>query len=142
MEVPELDIRVPTRGNRKLEALLAAANADERLRGWWYMQQTFAQRLGMSDHSWGHVQGVTNNALRRFRLVSKAGVEPAVVADHGLGLRDAEVVIAGACLFHDTGMSIHRTDHEAYSLFLAAERLPVLLADVYEGPTRTGIGSR
>ena len=37
---------------------------------------------------------------------------------------DAEVVIAAACLFHDTGMSIHRTDHEAYSLFLAAERLP------------------
>ncbi len=79
MDVPELDIRVPTRGNRKLEALLAAANADQRLRGWWYMQQTFAERLGMSDHSWVHVQIVANIALRLFRLLERAGVEPAMV---------------------------------------------------------------
>ena len=29
---------------------------------------------------------------------------------------------------HDTGMAIHRTDHEAYSLFLAADKLGGLLA--------------
>jgi uncharacterized protein len=137
VDVPELDIRVPTRGNRKLEALLAAANADQRLRGWWYMQQTFAERLGMSDHSWVHVQIVANIALRLFRLLERAGVEPAMVADHSLKPRDAEVVIVAGCLFHDTGMSIHRTDHEAYSLFLAAERLPALLDGIYEEPART-----
>lgn len=139
VDIPEADIRVPTRGNRKLEALLAAANTDQRLRAWWYMQQTFAERLGMSDHSWVHIQVVTNIALRLFRLLSRAGVKPAVVEDHDLGLRDAEVVIAGACLMHDTGMSIHRTDHESYSLFLAAERLPVLLQDVYAEPVRSVI---
>ena len=37
--------------------------------------------------------------------------------------KDAEVVIAGGCLLHDLGMSIHRTDHEAFSLFLAADLL-------------------
>ena len=46
MELPETEIRAPTRGNRKLEALLAAANGDERLRAWWYMQQVNAERLG------------------------------------------------------------------------------------------------
>ena len=51
--------------------------------------------------------------------------------------RDAEVVIAAACLFHDTGMSIHRTDHEAYSLFLAADRLPLLLDGIYDEPELT-----
>jgi metal-dependent HD superfamily phosphatase/phosphodiesterase len=132
-----MEIRVPTRGNRKLEKLLGAANADERLRAWWYMQQVNAGRLGMSDHSWVHIQIVANIALRLFRLLSKAGVEPAVVTDHGMGLRDAEVVIAAGCLFHDTGMSIHRTDHEAYSLFLAADRLPLLLEGCYGEPELT-----
>jgi metal-dependent HD superfamily phosphatase/phosphodiesterase len=139
VEIPDLDIRVPTRGNRRLEAFLAAANADQRLRAWWYMQQTFAERLGMSDHSWVHVQVVANIALRLYRLLHRAGVEPALVADHGLKSRDAEVVIVAGCLFHDTGMSIHRSDHEAYSLFLTAERLPALLEGVYDEPERTVI---
>jgi metal-dependent HD superfamily phosphatase/phosphodiesterase len=34
-------------------------------------------------------------------------------------------------------MSIHRTDHEAYSLFLAAAKLPELLRTVYEEPERS-----
>jgi uncharacterized protein len=64
-----------------------------------------------------------------------------MVTDHGMSARDAEVVIAAGCLFHDTGMSIHRTDHEAYSLFLAADRLPLLLEDVYDEPERTVVAS-
>jgi uncharacterized protein len=137
--VTDMHIRAPTRGNRKLEALLEAANADDRLKGWWHMQQVLANRLGMSDHSWVHVQIVVNIALRLFRLLCNKGVEPAVVRDHGLRNHDAEVVIAAGCLFHDTGMSIHRTDHESYSLFLAAERLPMLLEGVYSEPELTVI---
>jgi uncharacterized protein len=136
-----MEIRAPTRGNRRLEALLDAANGDERLRAWWHMQQVNADRLGMSDHSWVHVQIVVNIALRLFRLLSRAGVEPATVRDHGLREHDAEVVIAAGCLFHDTGMSIHRTDHEAYSLFLAADRLPLLLEGIYEEPELTVVVS-
>jgi hypothetical protein len=137
MDLPRMDIRAPTRGNRKLDALFEAANGDSRLQAWWYMQQVNAERLGMSDHSWVHVQIVVNIALRMFRLLSRAGVEPAMVADHGMGTRDAEVVIAAGCLVHDTGMSIHRTDHEAFSLFLAADRLPGLLAGIYDEPELT-----
>jgi uncharacterized protein len=137
MDLPTMDIRAPTRGNRRLEALLAAANADERLRAWWYMQQVNADRLGMSDHSWVHVQIVVNIALRMFRLLNRAGIEPAMVADHGMGARDAEVVVAAGCLVHDTGMSIHRTDHEAFSLFLVADRLPGLLDGIYDEPELT-----
>ena len=94
MDLPLTEIRAPTRGNRKLERLLDAANADRRLHAWWYMQQVNADRLGMSDHSWVHVQIVVNIALRMFRLLNRAGVEPAMVSDHGMGARDAEVVIA------------------------------------------------
>ncbi len=141
MELPDLSIRIPSRGNRKLERLLAAANDDGRLRAWWYMQQVNADRRDMSDHSVVHIQIVANIALRLFRLLTRAGVEPAMVADHGMSARDAEVVIAAACLFHDTGMSIHRTDHEQYSLFLASDRMPLLLEGIYEEPELTVVTS-
>jgi uncharacterized protein len=135
----EMRLRAPARGNRKLEALLDAANADDQLKAWWLVQQTNASRLGMSDHSWVHVQVVLNVALRIFRLLERRGVEPALVRDHAMSARDAEVVIASACLLHDAGMSIHRTDHEAYSLFLAASKLPELLGASYDQPERSVI---
>jgi metal-dependent HD superfamily phosphatase/phosphodiesterase len=129
-------LRAPTRGNRRLERFLAAANADDQLKAWWHVQQTTAARLGMSDHSWVHIQIVLNTGLRMLRLLDRA-IEPAVVRDYGMTTHDAEVVVAGACLLHDAGMSIHRNDHEAYSLFLAADKLGFLLGDVYEEPERS-----
>jgi uncharacterized protein len=135
--IAEARVRAPTRGNRKLEGFLDAVNEDEQVRAWWYMAQVHAERLGMSDHSWVHTQIVLNIGLRVLRLLVKAGVEPAVVADHGLKDRDAEVVVAGGALLHDVGMSIHRADHEEYSLFLANSALQRLLADSYREPERT-----
>ncbi|MEX2448175.1 MAG: HD domain-containing protein [Solirubrobacterales bacterium] len=139
--IAEAKVRAPTRGNRKLEQFLEAVNGDEQVRAWWYMAQVHAERLGMSDHSWVHTQIVLNVALRLLRLLVKAGVEPAVVADHGLSERDAEVVVAGGALLHDVGMSIHRADHEAYSLFLASGALERLLAGPYREPRRTVVAS-
>jgi metal-dependent HD superfamily phosphatase/phosphodiesterase len=139
--IAEASVRAPTRGNRKLESFLAAVNGDDQVRAWWYMAQVHAERLGMSDHSWVHTQIVLNIALRLLRLLVRSGVEPAVVADHGMSARDAEVVVAGGALLHDVGMSIHRTDHEAYSLFLAAGALDRLLADSYKEPKRSVIAS-
>ncbi len=135
--VAKSQVHAPTRGNRKLEAFLEAVNADERVRAWWYMAQVNSERLGMSDHSWVHVQVVLNIALRLLRLLLKSDIEPAMVTEHGMKARDAEVVVAGGALLHDVGMSIHRADHEAYSLFLAEEELQSLLADVYKEPERT-----
>jgi metal-dependent HD superfamily phosphatase/phosphodiesterase len=83
------------------------------------------------------VQIVLNVSLRLLRLLAKAGVEPAMVTDHGMGQRDAEVVVAAGSLFHDVGMSIHRADHEAYSLFLAQGALQRLLDGVYKEPARS-----
>jgi metal-dependent HD superfamily phosphatase/phosphodiesterase len=130
-------VRAPTRGNRRLEALLDAVNADDEIRAWWHMAQVNSERLGMSDHSWVHIQIVVNIALRLLRLLVRGRVEPAMVADHGMHDRDAEVVVAAGALLHDVGMSIHRADHEAYSLFLAERKLHELLADVYDDPERS-----
>lgn len=139
--IAEARVRAPTRGNRKLEGFLEAVNEDEQVRAWWYMAQVHAERLGMSDHSWVHTQIVLNIALRLLRLLVKAGVEPSVVADHGMSPRDAEVVVAGGALLHDVGMSIHRADHEAYSLILAGGALDRLLAGSYREPKRTIVAS-
>jgi metal-dependent HD superfamily phosphatase/phosphodiesterase len=130
-------VRAPTRGNRRLEALLEAVNSDPEVRGWWHMAQVTSERLGMSDHSWVHVQIVLNIALRLLRLLVRADISPAMVSDHGMRDRDAEVVVAAGALLHDVGMSIHRADHEAYSLFLAERKLRDLLADIYDDPERT-----
>ncbi len=130
-------VKAPTRGNRKLEKFLDAVNRDDQVRTWWYMAQVHAERLGMSDHSWVHMQIVLNIALRLTRLLSKGGVQGAMVTDHGMSERDVEVVVAGGALLHDVGMSIHRADHEEYSLFLAREALPRLLDGIYSEPERS-----
>jgi uncharacterized protein len=134
----DVRVRAPTRGNRRLERLLDAANADQQLKAWWHVSAVNAtRRLGMSDHSWVHVQIVVNIGLRLSRLLFRRGVVPSVSADYGFSDHDAEVVVAAACLLHCVGMSIHREDHERYSLFLAADKLPVLLAEIYEEPERS-----
>ncbi len=135
--VVPVKVHAPSERNRKLAAFLAAADGDTRLKALWLAQQMTAQRLGMSDHSWVHLQIVLNMALRLYRMLHKHGVQSSIERDHALNTTDAEVIIAGACLTHDLGMSIHRIDHEAYSLFLAADTLPRLLEDVYDEPERT-----
>jgi uncharacterized protein len=139
--IAEARVRAPTRGNRRLESFLAAVNEDDQVRAWWYMAQVQAERLRMSDHSWVHMQIVLNISLRLLRLLVKGGIEPNVVADHAMSNRDAEVVVAGGALLHDVGMSIHRADHEEYSLFLAERALERLLGGTYKEPQRTVVAS-
>lgn len=133
-------IRVPARHNDKLRQIVEAVNADEDLYTLWRCANVNAvDRLGMSDHGPVHVQIVANIALRLLRLLVPHGVVPNLVRDHGLGQDDAEVVVVLGALLHDIGIAIHRDDHERYSLFLAADKLPALLAGVYAPPVRTVI---
>jgi metal-dependent HD superfamily phosphatase/phosphodiesterase len=132
-------IGAPTRGNRKLERLLEALNDDPEVRAWWHMTQVQSERLGMSDHSWVHMRIVLNIALRLLRLLVKGGVKPAMVTDHAMKERDAEVVVAAGSLLHDVGMSIHRADHEAFSLFLAERKLREVLEPIYKDPAERAV---
>jgi uncharacterized protein len=139
--VAAMRIHAQSERNRKLAGLLEAANASTQLKARWHAAQITAERLGMSDHSWVHLQIVLNSALRLFRLLRRGGVQSSIEADYGLNPSDAEVVIASGCLLHDLGMSVHRVDHEAYSLFLAADHLDTLLDGVYDEPERTIVAS-
>jgi uncharacterized protein len=91
----------------------------------------------LKDHSWVHIQIALNIGLRLARLLFRRGVTPSVVTDYAMQEHDAEVVVAAACLLHCVGMSIHRRDHERYSLFLTADKLGSLLEGIYEEPERS-----
>jgi metal-dependent HD superfamily phosphatase/phosphodiesterase len=140
--VARMRINVPVRGNRKLRTLIERVNDDGQLKGWWHVSNVNAvSRMQINDHSWVHIQIVTNIALKLLRQLTKHGVEPGLVRDFGLEQDDAEVVVVLAALTHCIGMSIHRRGHEDFSLFLAEPKLRELLDGLYEEPDLTVVVS-
>ncbi|HZQ04815.1 MAG TPA: HD domain-containing protein [Gaiellaceae bacterium] len=136
--VKQMRIRVPERGNRKLRDVLERVNQDDQLKGWWHVANVNAAvRLEINDHSWVHIQIVTNIALKLLRQLEKHGIESSVVSDYGMTREDAEVVVVLTALTHCVGMSVHRQGHEDYSLFLAEPKLRELLAGIYGEPDLT-----
>jgi metal-dependent HD superfamily phosphatase/phosphodiesterase len=140
--IAAMHLRVPSRGNRRLRKLLERIDADAQIKGWWHAANVNAVvRLEINDHSWVHVQIVANIALKLLRQLTRHGVQPSIVKDYRLATDDAEVVVVLSALLHDIGMSVHRRDHEDWSLFLAEPKLRELLADLYDEPDRTIIVS-
>ena len=135
---PRIFIRVPARHNPRLQQIIDRINGDDELYTLWQAGNINAvKRLGMSDHGPVHFQIVTNIALKLLRLLLARGVQPSIVVDHNLSVEDAEVVVVLASLLHDIGMSIHRIDHEQYSLFMSMIKLRELLEGIYDVPART-----
>jgi metal-dependent HD superfamily phosphatase/phosphodiesterase len=140
--ITKMRIRVPVRGDRKLRAVIDRVNRDDQLKGWWHVSNVNAvARMEINDHSWVHIQIVTNIALKLLRQLTKHGVEPAMVTDYGMTRDDSEVVVALTALTHCIGMSVHRKGHEDFSLFLAEPKLRQLLAGLYEEPDLTVVVS-
>ena len=140
--VAQMRIRVPVRANRKLRTIIERTNKDLQVKGWWHVANVNAvARMEINDHSWVHVQIVTNIALKLLRQLTKHGVEPAMVTDYGMTRDDAEVVVALTALTHCIGMSVHRKGHEDFSLFLAEPKLRELLAGIYDEPDLTVVVS-
>jgi uncharacterized protein len=122
-----ININVPNRHNPQLQQVMETILNDEELHALWHCQNVNAvTRLKMSDHGPVHVQIVANIALRILRLLMGRGVEPSIVRDHGLTPEDAEVVVVLAALLHDVGMSIHRANHEEFSLIIADRKLQAI----------------
>jgi uncharacterized protein len=140
--VEQMRINVPVRGNRKLRRILERVNADTQLKAWWHVANVNAvARLQINDHSWVHIQIVSNIALKLLRQLTKHHVEPSLVRDYGYENDDSEVTVLLAALTHCVGMSVHREGHEDFSLFLAEPKLRELLDGLYEEPDLTVIVS-
>lgn len=142
---PEADaptFTVPARHNPRLQALVERINADEELWQLWRCANVNAMdRSGISDHGEVHIRIVANAALKLLRLLREAGHLPSVVLHHHLAAEDAEVIVVLAAALHDLGISIHRDNHEEFSLALANLKAKELLADLYPLSERTIIVS-
>jgi len=137
-----IQITVPVRHNEKLRQFLDLVNEDDELYGLWLAANVNAiERLGMTDHGPVHVKIVLNIALKLYRLLVDGGVEPSIITNYDMEVTDGELIVAAAALMHDLGMSIHRADHENFSLFVAQAKLRELLPRIYDTATATVIRS-
>jgi metal-dependent HD superfamily phosphatase/phosphodiesterase len=140
--VAQMRIRLPVRANKTLRTVIERVNKDDQLKGWWHVANVNAvTRMEINDHSWVHIQIVTNIALKLLRQLTKHGIEPAMVTDYGMTRDDAEVVVTLTALTHCIGMAVHRHGHEDFSLFLAEPKLRELLHGLYEEPELTVMAS-
>ena len=131
-------MKVSTKGNKKLTALLEGINGDLELQQLWEAANINAvRRLGMSDHGPVHIQIVANGCVKILRLLVAAGVETSGVSEHGLTNEDAEVIVVLAACLHDIGMAVHRDNHENISLMLGYPKARQLLAGLYDEPNLT-----
>jgi metal-dependent HD superfamily phosphatase/phosphodiesterase len=141
-EATPLAFDLPSKHNPKLQRLIERINADEELWQMWRCANVNAvDRLKMSDHGEIHIRIVANAALKLLRLFMNADYAPGVVANHGLVREDAEIVAVLAAATHDLGISIHRDNHEEFSLALANLKAKELLSDLYPIRERTIIVS-
>ncbi|HMP72929.1 MAG TPA: HD domain-containing protein [Kiritimatiellia bacterium] len=133
-----MSFNIPVRTNEKLGKLVSAIENDAELNQLWKCANINAvDRCGISDHGEVHIRIVANAALKILRLLMEGGIVPSVVKDHGLTNEDAEVVVVTAAALHDTGISVHRDDHERYSLWIAYTKARQLLTGIYEEPALT-----
>lgn len=118
--VKEVEIKINTNGNTLLEQVLKTINSSREIKTLWKIINVNAtDRLGYSDHGPMHFQIVANYALKIQRILVKKGVAMSIVKDFGLTNEHSEVVVFLASILHDLGMSIHRSNHEQFSLFLS-----------------------
>lgn len=137
-----MPIRIPSRHNPTLQALVERINADVELHQLWKSANINAvDRLGMSDHGEVHIRIISNIALKLLRLLVDAGIEMSVVANYGMTNNDAEVIVVLAACLHDLGIAIHRDSHEEHSVPLAYAKLREWLPWVYPAAEATIITS-
>jgi metal-dependent HD superfamily phosphatase/phosphodiesterase len=129
---------IPVKQNEKLKQFVELIQADVELNQLWKCANINAvDRLGMSDHGEVHIRIVANSALRIYRLLVEGGVEPSIVKNYGLTADDGEIVVVAAACMHDLGISVHRDQHERYSLWMAYPKARQLLGHLYQEPQLT-----
>jgi metal-dependent HD superfamily phosphatase/phosphodiesterase len=129
---------IPTRHNEKLQTVVERINADEELWQLWACANINAvDRSGITDHGDVHIRIVANAALKMLRMLTDAGIQTSIEANYDMTKEDAGVVVVLAACLHDLGLSVHRDDHEHYSLFLGRQKLPHFLDGLYDVRQRT-----
>ena len=130
--------KIPVRKNQMLRQVVERINQDEELLQMWRCANiNSVDRMNYPDHGLVHIKIVANMALKLIRMLAGANVEMSVTADYGLEADDAEVIVVLAAGLHDLGISVHRDNHEMYSIGLANLKAKELLDGLYDIPQRT-----
>ncbi len=87
-------------------------------------------RLGYSDHGHVHSLIVTKNGIELLNKIS-AAMEPTIVREGTGTFQDAQLVVMLGCYLHDIGMSVHREQHNEFSVFLATPIVDRILSTIY-----------
>ncbi|MFC2174313.1 HD domain-containing protein [archaeon] len=125
-----MKFHIPLKNNKKLGGVMKRILMSKRLATMWKCSNINSiDRLNYNDHGPVHVTIVANAALQMLRLLVAGGVKPSIVKNHKMKNDDAEVVVVLAAVLHDIGMTVHRHEHELFSIILAGQILPELLAD-------------
>jgi metal-dependent HD superfamily phosphatase/phosphodiesterase len=124
----QVKLKVNYRENFLLKKVLERVNSDRELKTLWRILNVNAiERLGYTDHGPKHFEIVANYGLTIAGILEKRGIKMSIVKDFGLTRQHAEVVIFFGSILHDLGMSIHRINHEIFSLFIARDFLSKIL---------------
>jgi metal-dependent HD superfamily phosphatase/phosphodiesterase len=130
--------KVPVGHNLRLSDVVERINQDaELLQLWRCANINSVDRMHYPDHGQVHIKIVSNLALKILRMLNDAGVQMNVVVDYDLTAEDAEVIVVLAACLHDLGISIHRDNHEFYSIGLANLKARELLDGLYDVTART-----
>lgn len=133
-----MNFRIPARQNQILQQVVERVNQDqELLQLWRCVNINSVDRLQFTDHGIVHIKIVANMALKLVRMLADAGIEMSVVTNYDLTQDDAEVIVVLAACLHDLGISVHRDNHETYSISLANPKAKELLNGLYDIPERT-----
>lgn len=98
-------------------------------------------RMGFSDHGHTHSLIVTKNGIELLDKLSK-GVQPTIVQEGTGTFDDAQLIVLLAGYLHDIGMSVHRENHDQFSVFLAKPVIDRILQKVYPSDTHKQIHIR
>jgi hypothetical protein len=127
-----ISLNLPTRHNERLQQVQERIARDVELQTLWRCANVNAvERARITDHGPVHIRIVANIALKLLRMLAAGGVTPNVVADYGLTMEDAEVVVVLAVALHDIGIAVHRDEHESYSVVLADRLVGRFLEGIY-----------
>jgi metal-dependent HD superfamily phosphatase/phosphodiesterase len=130
--------KIPVRKNQMLRQVVERINQDEELLQLWRCANiNSVDRLNYPDHGLVHIKIVANMALKLIRMLANASVKMSVTADYDLEVDDAEVIVVLAAGLHDLGISVHRDNHEMYSIGLANLKAKELLDGLYNIRQRT-----
>lgn len=127
-----ISLQLPCRHNERLRQVQERLARDIEVQTLWRCANVNATaRARITDHGPVHIRIVANLALKLLRLLVEGGVVPSVVAEHGLEVADAEVVVVLATALHDLGIAVHRDEHESYSVVLADRLVGRFLEGLY-----------